>query len=222
VVEDRYLLASEMVRMLRELHCTVVGPAPDLASGLGVLEREATDLDCAVLDVDLRGETVYPLASALLERGIPLAFATGYSAGILPEPWSTFVRLEKPFDARMLAKALRVALRAPRKAGRALAPRAAIAEQSEQLKNIRNSVMEWRAVRRRPQEDLPFGSLRLDAAAKWQKASSELVAQARATLGRARDAIALSRGRRQHSEDALRTSRNGEDTQDQGGGGGKS
>jgi CheY-like chemotaxis protein len=81
VAEDEYLIAAELVGMLRELGCSAAGPVPDVAAGLRLLEREHGQLDCAVLDVDLRGETALPLASALQKQGVPLVFATGCGRG---------------------------------------------------------------------------------------------------------------------------------------------
>ena len=59
-----------------------------------------------MLDVDLRGEAVYPLAEALRARGVPFLFLTGYGQLAIPEPWRGAVRVEKPFDEASLLGAL--------------------------------------------------------------------------------------------------------------------
>ena len=59
-----------------EFGCTVVGPASSLKQGMQLIEEHA--VDGAVLDVNLRGEMVFPLADALAERFIPFVYVTGY------------------------------------------------------------------------------------------------------------------------------------------------
>jgi hypothetical protein len=63
-------------------------------------------LDAAILDIDLRGEAVYPLAEALLAQGTPFCFLTGYYEWALPTAWRGTPRVEKPFEASALLDAL--------------------------------------------------------------------------------------------------------------------
>src|SRR5690606_28701228 len=77
IVEDELLVALELETMLGSLGCEVVGPAARLEKALNLAETE--ELDGAVLDVNLRGKPVYPVAAALGARGIPFIFSTGYS-----------------------------------------------------------------------------------------------------------------------------------------------
>jgi len=146
VVEDRFLLGSEIVRMLGELGCSAAGPAPTVAAGLRLLKAARGDLDLAVLDVDLRRESVFPLARALRARRIPIAFVTGYAAEALPREWLSSARVEKPFGARELAAALRAARsrrRRPRPARPSGIP--ALDPAAEALKEGRNLMMVVRA-----------------------------------------------------------------------------
>ncbi|MGO9485352.1 MAG: response regulator [Rhodomicrobium sp.] len=76
VVEDEPLIAIALEDMLTDSGCTVAGPAASLKQGMQLLEEEA--VDGAVLDVNLRGELVFPLADALAERSIPFVYVTGY------------------------------------------------------------------------------------------------------------------------------------------------
>ena len=69
VVEDEPLLAMTLKDVLTGSGCTVVGPASTLKLGMRLIEKEA--VDGAILDVNLRGEMVFPLADALAERSIP-------------------------------------------------------------------------------------------------------------------------------------------------------
>ena len=108
VVEDRFVVARRVAALLRELGWEPVGPVADLAAGLDFLSREAGRLGAALLDIDLKGRPVYPLAEALLLRQVPVVFATGYSAPALPEPWRGVPRVQKPFDATVLGRTLAV------------------------------------------------------------------------------------------------------------------
>jgi CheY-like chemotaxis protein len=83
VVEDEGLVALMMEDLLIDLGCEVVGSCDSIRSALEWLESEAEDPDGVVLDVNLGGELVYPVAEVLTRRRIPFAFATGY--GALPD-----------------------------------------------------------------------------------------------------------------------------------------
>src|SRR5215469_6180465 len=76
VVEDEFLVAVLIEDYLRELGCNIVGPAARLASAQMLVDQAA--FDCALLDINVAGEKIYPIAAALAERGVPFAFLTGY------------------------------------------------------------------------------------------------------------------------------------------------
>ncbi|HYE50011.1 MAG TPA: two-component system response regulator protein-glutamate methylesterase, partial [Azospirillaceae bacterium] len=62
------------------------------------------EIDAAVLDVNLRGRTVYAVAEVLTERGVPFLFTTGYDR----VDWDARVPvLRKPFQPRTLVDGLR-------------------------------------------------------------------------------------------------------------------
>jgi DNA-binding response OmpR family regulator len=104
VVEDEFFLADDMAAALRALGAEVVGPAPtrDMAMSLLAAER----VDAAVLDMNLRGEMIFPVADALRARGVPFVFATGYDASATPPAYRDVPRWEKPFDPEELVRAL--------------------------------------------------------------------------------------------------------------------
>jgi two-component SAPR family response regulator len=104
VVEDDYLIAQLLDEMLRSIGCVVLGPLPRLADALDAAARETCDV--AVLDVNLGGERVYPVAEVLSERNVPFVFVTGYSSGALPREYAEQPRLGKPFKAQQLIRAL--------------------------------------------------------------------------------------------------------------------
>lgn len=90
--------------MLSDLGCTVVGPASRLDEAIDLARTR--ELDCAVLDVNLAGQPIYPLADILRELGKPFAFATGYGdAGVRDVDRGTPV-LQKPFREGDLARVL--------------------------------------------------------------------------------------------------------------------
>lgn len=75
-VDDDCFIVADMARSFKVGGAEVVGPAATVTSGLALLAG-TRDLDAAVLDLNLQGEMVSPLADALTERGIPFVFATG-------------------------------------------------------------------------------------------------------------------------------------------------
>jgi DNA-binding response OmpR family regulator len=95
--EDDWLLAEVVVTALHKAGCKVIGPAPRLAKVIELVER--SDLDVALLDIDLNGETCYPAAwRRLLERKVPFAFMTAYSPSYVPQALAFVAVLAKPFD----------------------------------------------------------------------------------------------------------------------------
>jgi len=95
VVEDEYLIAQEIVEVLLEAGMKVVGPVPRLGDALHLVAAEER-IDCAVLDVNLRGEMSWPLVDVLLARDVPVLLATGYDVGETPQAYAHLPRCEKP------------------------------------------------------------------------------------------------------------------------------
>ena len=77
IVEDEFLIAMDLEAMLREHGWRVLGPAATVAEALSLLEDGKTP-DVALLDVNLRGETVVPVAEVLHGRGVPIVLASAY------------------------------------------------------------------------------------------------------------------------------------------------
>ena len=95
VVEDEFLVATLIEDMLVAAGCVVAGPVPRLSEALEAVDHET--FDAAVLDVNLGGERVYPVADALSRRNVPFVFVTGYTTGVLPCEYAERPRLCKPF-----------------------------------------------------------------------------------------------------------------------------
>jgi DNA-binding NarL/FixJ family response regulator len=121
VVEDEFLVALDLERMLQESGCEVAGPVGDLASAVRMAEEGVFDL--ALLDVNIGGEPVTAVAEALAGRAVPVVFCTGYQAGNVPDRFPGMEILMKPFQAVDVVAALRRAAAAGR-AGPSLATRA--------------------------------------------------------------------------------------------------
>jgi CheY-like chemotaxis protein len=115
VVEDDSLICLLFEDMLSELGCKVVGTACDFRRATELAQRDES-IDVAILDVNLGGQLVFPVADILCKRGIPLLFATGLGAGGLPPEWQGHCSVQKPMTVATLGNALGRAIgdRAPR------------------------------------------------------------------------------------------------------------
>lgn len=104
VVEDEMLPAMLMEDLLTDLGCDVVGPVARVADGLKLAGSER--LDGAILDINVAGTEVFPVARELAERSIPFIFLSGYAADTLPQMWRSRPTLRKPFRPQDLARAM--------------------------------------------------------------------------------------------------------------------
>jgi two-component sensor histidine kinase/DNA-binding response OmpR family regulator len=100
LVEDEALTGMMMSDMLTELGFEVIGPFGRVADAMAAVGRE--DFQAAVLDVNLDGEMVYPVADAVLARGVPFVFVTGYSAEGIDRRFAQVPVLQKPIERQML------------------------------------------------------------------------------------------------------------------------
>ena len=80
VVEDESLVAMLLETILEDMECVPIGPASNVDDGQR-LARDTENLDAALLDVNVAGRQVFPVAEALKERGVPFVFSTGYGEG---------------------------------------------------------------------------------------------------------------------------------------------
>lgn len=96
VVEDEVLVAMGLELALTDAGCHVVGPIGRFDRAMVAAKTEMADI--ALLDVNLRGVEVYPIADELAARGIPFAFLTGYDRSTLPARFAQRKVLRKPFQ----------------------------------------------------------------------------------------------------------------------------
>jgi CheY-like chemotaxis protein len=113
VVEDEFAVLMLLEDMLMELGCELVGSAsrmPEAISG-----AQNSGCDAAVLDVNINGEPIDPVAEVLAARQVPMVFSTGYGRTGINVRWRGHPVLQKPYRVEELAAALTQALadRAP-------------------------------------------------------------------------------------------------------------
>ena len=100
VVEDEYLIRMLLEDMLSDLGHTIAAAVGTIAEAKELAANGA--FDCAVLDVNLDGQEIFPVADILMTRGMPFVFVTGYGEGSLPQAYLSRPALQKPFQAERL------------------------------------------------------------------------------------------------------------------------
>ena len=111
VIEDEYIIALNLASELADRGAVVIGPVGNMESALDAIKN--TDLDGAILDINLMGRVAFPVADALADRRVPFVFATGceISDG-LPARHANVRRLEKPTPPDVVCDALEAAIAA--------------------------------------------------------------------------------------------------------------
>lgn len=107
LVEDEFVLALGITDVLVDAGADVLGPVGSVSDALSLVEQ-IPEIDAAVLDVNLAGETIYPVADALQARGVPFLFATANDRAQLPERFAGVPLCRKPFDAATFRTAISV------------------------------------------------------------------------------------------------------------------
>ena len=102
LIEDEYYIADDLRRTLTAAGAEVVGPYATLAKAHVALDRDG--FDCAVIDLNLHGESAIPIADRLVEEGKSFAIATGYGSTAVPDRFNRVPRIEKPFDPSAVLK----------------------------------------------------------------------------------------------------------------------
>ncbi|MBC7771169.1 MAG: response regulator [Pyrinomonadaceae bacterium] len=116
VVEDSFLIAWSLRRMLNDFGCEVIGPASTVEDAIRLINESGCD--AGILDINLGSETSMPVAAALIAKGCPFVFVTGYSSpSLLEVKYSEFRRLRKPISESVLRSAIVEELRGEREQG---------------------------------------------------------------------------------------------------------
>jgi len=108
VVEDEMLVSMVLEGMLDDFGCVVAASAPTVDDALSAIDAQYP-LDAAILDVNLGGEKVFPVADDLGSRGVPFLFCTGYGPADLADRYPGRPLLFKPYQAADLAAAIQAA-----------------------------------------------------------------------------------------------------------------
>jgi DNA-binding response OmpR family regulator len=104
ILEDEYYLAEDAKQALEDAGAEVVGPCSDAAEAVALVDQNKPD--CALVDVNLgRGANFAP-AQALLARGVPIIFMTGYDSNVIPPAFSHLPCLQKPTQGDRIVAAV--------------------------------------------------------------------------------------------------------------------
>lgn len=109
VVEDESLVAMLIETILEDMGCQTVGPVSGVDEALQTVAADM-NIDGALLDVNVAGREVFPVADALKARNVPFVFSTGYGESGLPEHWRGQLTIQKPFTEQTIREALMKAL----------------------------------------------------------------------------------------------------------------
>jgi DNA-binding NtrC family response regulator len=102
VVEDDYYIADDLKRTLIEAGAEILGPFSSVEKAHEAIDAE--QFDCAVLDLNLHGESGLPIADRLTEEGKSFAIATGFGSAAVPVRFKQVPRIETPFDPSALLR----------------------------------------------------------------------------------------------------------------------
>jgi len=101
VVEDDFLVSLTTIDFLESIGCEVVGPATRLAAAVQLAQSES--LDAAVLDINIGGDMIWPVAEELRRRGVPFLFLSAYHRlNLVPVLFAAAPLLEKPLEQNRL------------------------------------------------------------------------------------------------------------------------
>ncbi len=104
VVEDEYLIQMLLCDMLNELGYTVAAAVGTIAEAIELATHG--DFNAAILDVNIDGQEIFPVAEILERRDLPFIFVTGYGETSLPARFRDRPALQKPFQADDLKSTL--------------------------------------------------------------------------------------------------------------------
>jgi CheY-like chemotaxis protein len=109
VVEDEFFIADDLARDFAAMGAEIVGPVGTIDQAMRLLHDELC-IDGAVVDIKLGAMMAFPIADELLARNVPVVFATGYDADVLPRRFVGVPRYLKPTRSEQVAAALAKAL----------------------------------------------------------------------------------------------------------------
>ena len=96
VLDDEFLIAMQMAQLMENFGWSILGPAGSLEEA-DVLLEENDSPDAAILDINIRGASVFELAETLHDRGVPILFCSGYEVIEETDRFTGCAKLRKPF-----------------------------------------------------------------------------------------------------------------------------
>jgi DNA-binding response OmpR family regulator len=111
LVEDEVMIRMMVADMLEELGYRVVAEAGEISEAMKL--ALTANFDIAILDVNVNGKVISPVAELIRSRNLPFIFATGYGSSGLPEEYRDRPALQKPFQLETLAKMIDAELKRP-------------------------------------------------------------------------------------------------------------
>ena len=109
LVEDEVMIRMMVADMLEELGYKIAAEAGDIAEAMRL--AQSTEFDFAILDVNVNGKVISPVADVIKAKGRPFIIATGYGSSGLPEQYRDRPALQKPFQLDALGRTIETALR---------------------------------------------------------------------------------------------------------------
>jgi CheY-like chemotaxis protein len=102
LVEDEVMIRMMVADMLEELGYSIAAEAGEISEAIRLVQ--STEFDLAILDVNVNGKVISPVADLIKARNRPFIFATGYGSSGLPEEYRDRPALQKPFQIETLAR----------------------------------------------------------------------------------------------------------------------
>ena len=109
LVEDEVMIRMMVADMLEELGHSIAGEAGEISQAIRL--AQSTDFELAILDVNVNGKVITPVAELINARHRPFIFATGYGSSGLPEEYRDRPALQKPFQLETLAQMITSAMK---------------------------------------------------------------------------------------------------------------
>jgi CheY-like chemotaxis protein len=109
LVEDEVMIRMMVADMLEELGYRVVAEAGEINEAIRL--AQSAEFDLAILDVNVNGKVISPVAELIKARNLPFIFATGYGSSGLPEEYRDRPALQKPFQLETLRRMIENALK---------------------------------------------------------------------------------------------------------------
>ena len=104
LVEDEVMIRMMVADMLEELGYSIAAEAGEISEAIKL--AQSADFDLAILDVNVNGKVISPVADLIKARNRPFIFATGYGSSGLPEEYRDRPSLQKPFQIETLARVI--------------------------------------------------------------------------------------------------------------------